>query len=250
MTHRRGSDPDPRSPGDGELPDLPPEWGQVVVPDDLAELAAEVAAVQAELAASQQLNRMGRLVRTRPRNAARLTAPLVVLGLVLVTALTSLVILVLPTNSGPPTNRPALATPGVPAGQVGGLVPLVGLVEPEGRWVRLRDLRPAVLLLTPSGCARCPGVGVALMDAARDSGVTVALVTDTDQPDPLPPNAARNRAVTLADPGGGLFKAVTNRSATGPTVVLVRADGVITRIVPDVADPAALRGELATLSVT
>ncbi len=250
MTHRRGSDQDPRPPGDGELPDLPPEWGPIVIPDDLAELADEAAEIRAELAASQQLPRMGRLIRAEPHGPRRLTGPLVVLGLVLVTAFASLLVLVLPTPSVPPTDRAPLATPAVAAGQVGGLVPLVGLSGPNGSLLRLRDLRPAVLLLTPAGCARCAAVGAALTVAARDSRVTVVLVADAGRPNPLPAEATGDRAVSLADPQGVLFRAVTARSPAGPTAVLVRADGVITRVVPDITDVATLRGELAALPVT
>ena len=45
MGSLRGGDGDGRPPPDnGGLPDLPPEWGTVVVPDDLAELEREAAA--------------------------------------------------------------------------------------------------------------------------------------------------------------------------------------------------------------
>ena len=45
--------PDGGSP-DG-LPDLPEEWGVIVVPDDLSELAEEVDAVRAELHRTRHL---------------------------------------------------------------------------------------------------------------------------------------------------------------------------------------------------
>ena len=47
--------PDGGSP-DG-LPDVPEEWGVIVIPDDLSELSDEVSAVQAELHRSQERTR-------------------------------------------------------------------------------------------------------------------------------------------------------------------------------------------------
>src|SRR5215218_1268648 len=56
-----GRSPDGGSPDD--LPDLPEEWGVIVIPDDLSELSDEVDAIRAELCLADPPSRWQRLVR-------------------------------------------------------------------------------------------------------------------------------------------------------------------------------------------
>ena len=45
------------------LPDLPPEWGDIVIPDDLSSLASEVATIRAELHREQDRTAWQRFAR-------------------------------------------------------------------------------------------------------------------------------------------------------------------------------------------
>jgi hypothetical protein len=110
------------------LPDLPPEWGEVVIPDDPAELAEEAQRVRDEL---RQEARTARRAAWRARWRRRLhlpermddpdqyslVLPLVVLGIAVVITLLSLLLIAWPgltkrtpepPQRGPPV-RPAVS---------------------------------------------------------------------------------------------------------------------------------------------
>jgi len=53
-------------PADGALPDLPPDWGPIVIPDDPAELAAEAEQLRAELREAARRSRWWWLRSLRP----------------------------------------------------------------------------------------------------------------------------------------------------------------------------------------
>src|SRR3954468_15117639 len=86
--------PDGGSP-DG-LPELPEEWGEIVVPDDLSELSAEVSAIQAELHRAQHRTRWQRFLdrpgmRTvRRLGAASLRAPVLIISMAVLVTVASL----------------------------------------------------------------------------------------------------------------------------------------------------------------
>src|SRR5690349_7377150 len=76
-----------------ELPDLPEEWGVIVIPDDLSELSDEVEAVRAELHLAPPPNRWQRFVRRpamrrlRKAGSLLLRAPVLIVSMaILVTA--------------------------------------------------------------------------------------------------------------------------------------------------------------------
>ena len=253
MSQRRGSDDGPCQPGDGDLPELPPEWGQIVIPDDPRELAAEAEAVRAELGAERRqqfyAGRSGRF---------GLSGPLIALVLMLVAAMASLMVIALPYSPERPVRAP-LASPTAASGQLGSLLPDVRLVDDRGAPVSVRDIRPAVLLLMPTGCD-CHSVAADLVRVSRDAMVSVELV-GTDKPPQRPPASPRDRIFTLADPTDAITRAVGNGRTpgttagppvpvSGPTAVLVRANGVIAGVVLGLADASQLRAELAGLTIT
>lgn len=247
MTQRRGSDGD-LPPGEGELPELSGPWADVVVPDDPRDLAAEAEQVRAELRARREGPGLSSVFRTRRWRRFGLSGPLVTLVLVVVASFASLVVVILPTSPTSPRGAP-LADPSVGAGRVGGLVPPAQLRDARQGYLEVRTVRPAVLLLSPASCATCPETGRALLRATFDARLPVVLVTVGGTPVTLAPDADRTRAFSVADPGGLFTGRIQDASATGPTAVLVRADGTITHTVADVADVGALRSEFAALTV-
>lgn len=286
MSQRREGDDGPRQPGDGDFPEFPPEWGEIVIPDDLRELAAEAEQIREELRAEAQadlaqapltgteatpagaepagatwpgiapddrLPGWRGLIFTRRWRRSGLSGPLVALILMLVTSVASLMVLVLPSAPRRPERAP-LATTSVPAGQLGGLLPDVRLPDDRGRSVAVREVRPAVLLLMPADC-HCDQVAADLVRVSRDALVAVELVGAERTPR-LPANAPRPRITSLVDTKGLLTRAVTPPAMTGPvaaqtdpTAVLVRTNGVITRVLPNLREVEWLRAELAALTV-
>ena len=245
MSRRPGSDePAGNEPGhDGEIRGLPPEWGTIVVPDDLRELAAEIATIQSELAAHRP-----RSPRRRWMPRPGLSGPLCALILFLVAAIGSLMVIVLPKPSRPPRREP-LASPSVAAGLVGGLAPALSLSGDGGRTASLREFRPAVLLVSPAGCTTCAAVRNQLVAATDETQLTVVWITESKHAVTLVPGLPAERLVSLADPAGTTRTLIAGISATGPTAVLIRTDGRIRRIVPDVGDPFPLRPEFAALTI-
>jgi hypothetical protein len=250
MSQRRGSDDGPQPPGDGDLPELPPEWGHLVIPDDPRELAAEAEQVRAELEGRPRPN----FIRRWQRSA--LSGPLVSLVLMLTAAIASLVIVVAPSSRQAPRPAP-IASPTQSVGTIGGLLPDLVLRDDHDSHVTLRHIRPAVLLLMPTGCG-CDDVAAGLVAASRESQVTVALV-GTDKAPKLPTDALSSKTRLLTDAESALAAALAVPQTVGPrasanvdaaaTAVLVRADGVIARIVRNLQNAAELGPDLAGLTI-
>ncbi len=159
----------------------------------------------------------------------------------LIAAVGSLTIVALPYSTNRPVRAP-LTTTTVPNGHRGGLLPDLRLPDDHGRAVTLRDIRPAVLLLVPAGCD-CDTVATELVRISAEAQIPVALVGAEKAP-ARPAASTRDRVIVLSDPGGELGAAIAagqwparrwGRSpiSTGPTAVLVRAEGLIAQIVPD-----------------
>ncbi len=72
----RGDNGGGRPPDGGGLPDLPPEWGTVVIPDDLTELDDEAAVIRRDFRRQARRNRWRRRFgRPRPTTCATTTPP-------------------------------------------------------------------------------------------------------------------------------------------------------------------------------
>src|SRR3954462_9205699 len=80
-----------------DLPDLPEEWGVIVIPDDLSELSDEVAAIRAELKLSERPTRWRRLLnrpwmrRVRRAVTGVLRAPVLIISMAVLVTVASLV---------------------------------------------------------------------------------------------------------------------------------------------------------------
>ncbi|MEG3636158.1 hypothetical protein [Micromonospora palythoicola] len=212
------------------LPDLPPEWGRVVVPDDLAALADEAEQVRRELRRAAADRR-----RWRPP-----TGPVLVLIVAVLTTIAGLAAVTWPRagRTGPAAGTPDPA----PAQLTGRQLPALDLVDGGQSPVPLRGLLPVVVLLV-DGCA-CPEQ-VTEAATAVPPGVNVVTVAGT-RPRAAPPGTSVR---ALADPAGGL-RAFLHLPAgqLGVTAVLADRSGRITLVVPEVTSVADHHAELSRLA--
>jgi hypothetical protein len=157
-------------PRDG-LPDFPPEWGAVVIPDDAAELDAEAEAIRRELGRARRAARIRRMLRRpahqRPAVESGLGVPLTIM---LAAVLTTLVSLFVVTWNHQPRPVPLTSNPPAGAG-----IPLADLLlaDPTGQPVRLRSMLPAIIILVD----QCTCIDLIAQAAAMaPPGVTVVAV--------------------------------------------------------------------------
>ncbi|MGW4153105.1 hypothetical protein ACWEDF_08150 [Micromonospora chersina] len=227
-------DAEGHGPPDG-LPDLPPEWGRVVVPDDASALAEEARQVRRELRAARR-----QAISRRPGPAGRAAPGLPVLALLvaLLITLTGLAAVTWPRSSrsgGAPTVLP------YPTAPIGPL-PALDLVGPDDAPVPLRSLLPAMIILVDA-CVCAEEVGTAA--ATAPPGVTVLTVTETRSAG----SATAPRVRPLADPAGGL-RSYLHLSAHPGTAAALLVDrrGTLVRVVPDLGPVTDYRDDLVRLA--
>ncbi|MEN3357860.1 MAG: hypothetical protein V7637_1842 [Mycobacteriales bacterium] len=163
--------------------------------------------------------------------------------LVLVAGFASLMLLFQPRR---PVTRPVPLATGVRGtGQEGGLVPDLAMHRSDGEIVRIREYRPGVLAVLPPSCdceAQLHVFGV----AATQHHLSFLLV-GTDLP-PAPADLAEHSVIRAGEPTGQLVKAY--HAEKRPVLLLVRADGVVNRLLTTEPSASALDGELAVLAAT
>jgi hypothetical protein len=246
----RGDNGGGRPPDGGGLPDLPPEWGTIVIPDDAAALDHEATAIRRELRRRNRHNRWRRRcglppLRHRPADddTPALGLPLLIMSIAIIATLTSLFAIAWPGRAGTGGERQPAA--GGPPATSGTSVPDVTLHEAAGPPVRLRELLPAVVLLV-DGCACAPLIA----DTAKavDAQVTVLVVGRTLPV--LPASLPQGRDVrAVTDAGGALHTAFGGSpGSAGVTALLInRAGGIVTEV-PDVLGVENFRGYLNQLT--
>ena len=100
----RGDNGGERPPDGGGVPDLPPEWGVIVIPDDAAELDDEAATLRRDWRRAARINRWRQRLGLAPvrigsrRNGNSLALPLLIMSIAIVATLTSLFALVWPNH--------------------------------------------------------------------------------------------------------------------------------------------------------
>ncbi len=244
-------------PNDGgspdDLPDLPEEWGVIVVPDDLSELADEVAAVRAELQLTRPRTRWERFAarpavrRLRRIGAAGVRAPVLI---VLMAVLVTLASLFASAWQGPARSPAAQRTATTIDGRSDTL-PALELVGTDGQTVALRGRLPAVVLLTDGcDCARLvadttaavrPDIAVVTVTSARPSAGTVP-------PTGATPQAQGKTVWALRDPIGELRSTVGLSEPDGTAAaLLVDRGGAILQTVRRTTSIEDLRPHLARL---
>ena len=246
-----GSPHDGGSPDD--LPELPEEWGVIVIPDDLSELADEVRAVRAELAISAPRTRWEQFAarpaarRLRRIASAGVRAPVLIISMALLVTVASLFASAWPGPArSPATQRTANTT-----NDRGDTLPALELLGPDGKAVALRGQLPAVILLT-DGC-NCKQLVDDTITAVRPeiAVVTVSAIRPTAGTTP-PTGAAPQRlgktVRELRDPTDGLRKHFGLTAPDGTAAAfLVNRGGVIVRKELRIVSILAIKADLARL---
>lgn len=235
----------PDEPSDG-LPGPADEGPRVVVPDDASSLARDAEALRRERRASARRDRLRRLAAGR--TGVGVGAPLVLLVLLLVGGVAALPVVLRPDLSADAPPRP-LATPAVPPGEVGGLLPETVLDTPAGPLAARGSARPGVLVLVPTGC-RCDELVDGAVAQAREFTRNVRLVIDGREPGADEEAVRLRRAVaggatrSGTDPSGALAQAY---GARGVTLLAVGQDGVVLDVLRDVRPGQRLEARLMVL---
>ncbi|MFE9954884.1 TlpA family protein disulfide reductase [Micromonospora sp. NPDC005299] len=229
--------PDAEGHGPPEgLPDLPPEWGRVVVPDDASTLAEEARQVRRELRRVRRQAIWRR--RLGPVGRPSVGLPMLVLLVAVLITLTGLAAVTWPRSSrsgGAPTVLP------YPTAPVGPL-PALDLVGPDDAPVPLRSLLPAMIVLVDA----CPcAEQVRTAAAAAPPEVTVVTVTQDRSAGVATAPGVR----PLADPAGGLRSYLHLSAHPGTAAaLLVDRQGTLVRVVPELGPAADYRDDLARLA--
>lgn len=239
-----GWSPDGGSPDD--LPDLPEEWGVIVIPDDLSELSDEVEAVRAELSFTRPpATRWQRLLRRS--GAAALRAPLLIITLAVLVTVASLFASAWP---GPPRQPATQRTAGTVDDRIETL-PALELIGTDGQTVPLRGPLPAVVMLI-DGCA-CTAL---VDDTIKSVDPRIAVVTVTSggatagvlPPASTTPQAQGRTVRNLHDPAGNVRAKLKLGEPDGTAaVLLVDRVGGIVRTLPRIALVDEIRPHLARL---
>ncbi|MFC7273834.1 hypothetical protein ACFQS1_07580 [Paractinoplanes rhizophilus] len=246
-THDGGSSDD--------LPDLPEEWGVIVIPDDLSELSDEVDAVRAELRLAAEPTRWRRFAnrpamrRLRKVTTAAVRAPVLIISMAVLVTVASLFASAWP---GPPRQPVTQRTASTTEDHLDTL-PALELIGPDGQTVPLRGQLPAVILLI-DGCD-CAGLVSDTIAAIRPeiAVVTVAGTTGAPAQAGTPPTGATPQAQgktvrVLQDPSGSARTELKVNKADGTAAaLLVDKSGAVVRTFPRLASVDAIRPDLARL---
>jgi len=244
-------------PNDGgspdDLPDLPEEWGVIVIPDDLAELADEVRAVRAELQLTRPQTPWQRFAarpgvrRLRRITAAGVRAPVLIISMAVLVTVASLFASAWPGPARPPATQRTANTTDDRADSL----PALELLGPDGQTVALRGDLPAVVLLT-EGC-RCAQLIADTVTAVRPEIAVLTVTSTTPSPGTVPPTGAtpqpQGKTVRhLLDPTGELREHLKLAAPDGTaTALLVNHGGEIIDTVHRTMSVEAFRPGLARL---
>jgi hypothetical protein len=240
--------PPPGTPGDDDSPgarrrnDADGPLSGIVVPDDLAELSAEVEAYRREQRSAARRARLARVfgparpdgAGSRPDPGNRLPSAVLIAILVLVGTLGALLpILGARTHDATLPGQVPLALTSVPAGRIGGLLPDVALRGPGGA-VGARALRPGVLALLPPSCQCAADIADLVSQTHESSSLLTALIGPGGDDASVrrlaaDPSAGGGQVLPLTDPSATLRALYTTTSAAGPVLLLVAADGRLLR---------------------
>ncbi|MFV2124552.1 hypothetical protein ACFHWS_08390 [Micromonospora sp. LOL_013] len=256
---RTGNNGDGWSDGAGapdDLPEIPPEWGPIVIPDDPGALAEEAAQVRRELHRTRRRDHWHRRFGIhpgdtgraggrghRPHEIAALRLPLIIMLVAVLAAMISM-FSVAWSDRPQPTASP---TPSAPAPLPDRPLPALDLIDDSGASVPVRSLLPAAILLV-EGCECADQITAAA--AAVPAGVSVIAVTSgATSPGTLPPALADSLGThLLADPAAGIRNFVDIPATVGTaTVLLLTETGEVIRLVPQADSVETYRADLALL---
>jgi hypothetical protein len=224
---------------------LAPRWSDVVVPDDISSLEADIRAYRRELRAARRERRWGWLAG-RGWQQYGVPGTVVVVALLLATGIAlSMTVLTPRTASQRPRQEPVALDAARPVGAVGGLLPDV-TVGSTGVDMRLRDVRPAVVAIVPARCD-CLGVLESIAGQANEYHLPLIVVgsrgTDV-QARALASAIRRGKTNTVYDEHGVLARTY---AASGVTLLLVARDAVVTDVERDVTKTQRLEAQLTAM---
>ncbi|MEU4239131.1 hypothetical protein [Actinoplanes sp. NPDC026619] len=237
-----------------DLPDLPEEWGVIVIPDDLSELSEEVAAIRAELRETERPSRWRRFLnrpamrRVRKVAGGAVRAPVLIISMAVLVTVASLFASAWP---GPARQPAAQRTASTTATRASAL-PALELVNADGQTVSLRHELPAVVLLI-DGCD-CAALVADTIAAVRPEIVVITVAgpvtasAGTVPPTGATPQAQGKTVRVLHDPSGSARTQLKLGAADGTAAaLLVDKSGEIIRTDARTASIETFRPDLARL---
>jgi hypothetical protein len=259
----------------GGLPDLPPEWGVVIIPDDASALDDEGVTIRRNFRREAFRRRWRHRLHLKPRPMRRLdddspglAVPLLIMTVAVIATLTSLFAVAWPGQ------RPRAVPPLVRSPQSISIAD-IALVDAKGVRVLLRDVAPAVILLDENcPCDAFVGATFDAVTTARPAvtpaspGTAVASATATNRPPsdhvsilvvgstaPKVPSLSTPAVpVTgLADPNNSLRQAIPALMPPSlgadilAAAVLIDGSGSIVRVVPAVTSARDFRNDVKLL---
>jgi hypothetical protein len=224
----------------------------LLVPDDARSLDADRSQYLRELRGRARDERLRRALHGHlpPRGAiaTSLIGPAVLVMLVVLGLVGSTLSVFGNTAKDSSPVSPLATTAAAAVGQVGGLLP-DAMISVDGLDVPLRDSRPAMLVLVPTGCGDLCALPVRNLAAqAREYGLTMLLVAGPGQHAQVTALDDAQAAGTIAvadDPTDVLHTAYDPH---GVTAVLVHSDGVVAAVLKEVTATQRMEPALVQLA--
>ncbi|GIE98002.1 hypothetical protein [Paractinoplanes rishiriensis] len=241
-----------------DLPDLPEEWGVIVIPDDLSELDDEVEAIRAELRLTDESTRWSRFAnrpamrRVRRIASTGLRAPVLIISMAVLVTVASLFASAWP---GPP-RQPATQRTAATAEARSTVLPALELVGTDGQTVPLNGRLPAVILFVEKcDCATLVSDTVAAVRpeiaVLTVAGSAAAATAAGTPPTGATPQAQGKYVRSLHDPAGNVrdqlgLPALTQTDDTA-AILLVDKSGHIAIKVDRTKSVDSIRHHLARI---
>jgi hypothetical protein len=237
------SDEDPPGRESRPVDDWPPDFERLVIPDDARELEFDARALLRERQAAARSRRWRLLLglgrwRGRPTTAS--------VGILITAAgltVTSVMMLLRPAMRPVPANAPLATGKGQADGTEGGLLPDLTINREGYGPVSTRTFRPAVMVLVPPSGGVAPVLTAAV--ATADKYNLYVLAVGLRLPD-APADLSGSGLIRASDPQRRLLAAY--RVGGTPVVLLVRADGIVTRILTGNPSASTLGSEASALA--
>jgi hypothetical protein len=234
----------------GGLPDLPPEWGTIIIPDDAGALDDEGVAIRRQFRRAAIRRRWRRRLHLPAETARRTTddspglaIPLLIMSIAVIATLVSLFAVAWPGRA--PKTAPRVGSP--TSAPVAVSLSGVSLQDTDGVPIGLENLAPAVVLVV-DGCS-CEQLIRSTADAVAAAKSTAKILVVATRPPTLP--AGLNAKVTirsLADPNSSVRASVPALAGDHTTAaVLVDGSGKLVKAVRSVTTPDSFKAEFSLL---